>query len=312
MGRKKKNLTQRHKEAKAQRKDKKIRSVLGFFHISSYAFHSYAFQLSYPRRRVSIPWIPACAGMTCIGLMVLLFGVGCRSEDASWARIEESGVLKVGLDPTYPPFENIGESGLHGFDIDLANALAAEWGLQTEFVLFGYDGLYDALGTGQVDVLISALVVLPDKMGDFAYSEPYFNAGEILIVRESENEITEMADLNGRFLSVELGSQGHVAATTWERKLNNLTVLPFNTPEEAITAVSDQTADAVLIDTISGHLFLREASGLKRLPEPVTVEPFAMVVRIDDTQLLENLNTSLKQLESSGELDNIRAKWLDQ
>jgi len=245
-------------------------------------------------------------------LIVLFFVAGCRAEDESWGRILESGVLRVGLDPTYPPFENIDDSGLYGVDIDLANAIAANLGLQTEFVLFGYDGLYDALGTGQVDVLISALVIIPERMRDFSYSEPYFNAGEILIVHESDSSIDEMADLNGRFLSVELGTQGHVEATTWQRKLNNLTVLPFNTPEEAITAVSDTTADAVLIDAISGHLFLSSNPALKRLSDPVTVEPFAIVVRIDDTQLLENLNNSLEKLQSSGELETIMTQWLDQ
>ena len=246
-------------------------------------------------------------------LLILLFvATGCQAEDATWARIQESRTMRVGLDPTYPPFENIDESGLHGFDVDLANAIAADLGLQTEFVLFGYDGLYDALGTEQVDVLISALVIIPERMRDFAYSETYFNAGEILIVRADDSSIKEMADLNGRSLSVELGTQGHVTATTWQRKLNNLTVLPFNTAEEAITAVSDTTTDAALIDAISGRLFLNGTPNLKRLPDPVTVEPFAIVVRIEDTQLLENLNNSLKQMQANGELETLSARWLDQ
>ncbi len=245
-------------------------------------------------------------------LILFLFATGCRGEDESWVRIQESGVLRVGLDPSYPPFENSDESGLHGFDIDLANAVTADLGLHAEFVLFGYDGLYDALGTEQVDVLISALVIMPERMRDFAYSEPYFNAGEILIVRADDSSIKEMADLNGRSLSVELGTQGHVVATTWQRKLNKLTVLPCNTPEEAITAVSDSTADAALIDAISGHLFLSSTPDLKRLPDPITVEPFAFVVRIEDTQLLENLNNSLKQMQTNGELETIAARWLDQ
>ena len=48
---------------------------------------------------------------------------------------------------------------LEGFDIDLASAIATDLGLTAEFVYFGYDGLYDALQTEQVDVLISALVI---------------------------------------------------------------------------------------------------------------------------------------------------------
>ena len=74
----------------------------------------------------------------------------CQAQSASWERIEQSGVVRVGLDPTYPPFEVTEGSGVAGLDVDLADAVARELGLTTEFVYFGYDGLYDALATEQV------------------------------------------------------------------------------------------------------------------------------------------------------------------
>lgn len=237
--------------------------------------------------------------------------VGCRSENPTWERIEETGILRVGLDPTYPPFEVIDNNGLYGLDIDLAQAIAAELGLEAEFVYFGYDGLYDALATEQVDVLLSALVIAPERTRDFAYSEPYFNAGEILIVPQGETEIAGMADLNGRTLAVELGALGHVEANTWANQLADLTVLPLGSAEEAVTAVTTGQADAVLIDAISGRLALQNQPGLKHLPDPVTIEPFAIVVRIGDELLLENLNNSLQELNESGQLQTITNKWLE-
>ncbi|MBE2221281.1 MAG: transporter substrate-binding domain-containing protein [Anaerolineae bacterium] len=245
-------------------------------------------------------------------LCLLLLVIGCSSQDDSWQQVQEAGVLKVGVDPTFPPFELFTGDELVGIDADLAYALGNELGVAVEFVHFGYDGLYDALLTEQADVLISALVIMPERTRDFAYSEPYFNAGEILIVREDEMGIEEMADLNGRSLSVEIGSQGHVQATEWQRKLPALTILPFNTPDDALTAVLQQTADAVLIDHISGRLFLKDNSGLKRIPEPITVEPYAIVVRAEDEQLLDQINSSLEALQSSGKLDQIVGNWLGQ
>jgi polar amino acid transport system substrate-binding protein len=244
-------------------------------------------------------------------LFTFLFSIACQSKHATWERIEQTGVLRVGLDPTYPPFEVVDDSGLRGLDVDLAQAIAADLGLRTEFVYFGYDGLYDALATEQVDVLISALAIAPERTRDFAYSEPYFNAGEILIVAQSETEIAGMADLNGRILAVELGALGHVEANTWANRLANLTVLPFGSAEEAVTAVAEGQADAALIDAVSGRLALQEHPDLQRLPDPVTVEPFALVVRIDDELLLENLNQSLNNLNESGQLQRIIENWLD-
>jgi polar amino acid transport system substrate-binding protein len=237
--------------------------------------------------------------------------VGCRAENPTWERIEETGILRVGLDPTYPPFEIVDDNGLYGLDVDLAQAIAAELGLEAEFVYFGYDGLYDALATEQVDVLMSALVIAPEKTRDFAYSEPYFNAGEILIVPQSETEIAGMVDLNGRTLAVELGALGHVEANTWANRLADLTVLPFSSAEEAVTAVATGQANAVLIDAISGRLALQNQPSLKYLPDPVTIEPFAFVVRIEDNLLLEKLNDSLKQLNETDQLQTITNKWLD-
>ncbi|MCB9418766.1 MAG: amino acid ABC transporter substrate-binding protein [Ardenticatenaceae bacterium] len=243
-------------------------------------------------------------------IFCLLFLANCRPEYTTWKRIEQTGVLRVGLDPTYPPFEVVDDSGLQGLDVDLAQAIAADLGLEAEFVYFGYDGLYDALATEQVDVLASALVIAPERMRDFAYTEPYFNAGEILIVPQSETEIAGMKDLNGRTLAVELGALGHVEANTWAKRLSNLTILPLGSAADAVTAVAQNQAGAALVDAISGQLALQEQPSLKRLPDPVTVEPFALVVRIDDESLLEKLNESLENLSKSGQLQNIIDKWL--
>jgi polar amino acid transport system substrate-binding protein len=201
--------------------------------------------------------------------------------------------------------------GVAGLDVDLAQAIAADLGLDVQFVYFGYDGLYDALATEQVDVLISALVIIPERTRDFAYSEPYFNAGEILIIPTGNETIESMTDLGGRTVAVELGTLGHVEATEWAKRVADLAIRPFPTADEALTAVQQGEADAALTDAISGRLFLRENDGLKRLPENVTVEPFALVVRSEDEQLLTVLNQSLANLQQSGQLDQIVSEWLD-
>ncbi len=247
-------------------------------------------------------------------LGLILINSSCQANSQSWERIEEEGLLRVGLDPTYPPFEVTTESGVTGFDVDLANALAGELGLQTEFVYFGYDGLYDALATEQVDVLISALVITPGRMRDFAYSEPYFNAGEILIVPAGNDRIKEMADLSSDTLAVELGAQGHVEATQWAKRVGDLIVEPYTSPDEALAAVVAGEADAALVDSISGRLYLAnqppEQRQLQRTVDPVTVEPYAMVVRIEDETLLAKLDEALASLISTGELKQITQHWL--
>ena len=219
-------------------------------------------------------------------------------------------MLRVGLDPTYPPFEfHTGES-LQGIDVDLTQALTEALGIENEFVLFGYDGLYDALGTNQVDVLISGMVLVPERQRDFAYSDPYFNAGELLIIPTNHDiEIDSMRDLNGRSLAVELGAQGHVEATVWQKNLGDLTILPQETGDAALTAVLENKADAALVDAITVHLFLGQSEGLTAVSEPITVDPFVIVVNQENQQLLEKINQALAQISKSGQLDAIFEKW---
>jgi polar amino acid transport system substrate-binding protein len=250
--------------------------------------------------------------LTAVFLITFIFlQSGCKRADSSWERVRAAGVLRVGLDPTYPPFEVDDGNGVYGLDVDLAKAIAEDLGVTVQFVYFGYDGLYDALATNQVDVLLSALVIIPERTRDFAYSDPYFNAGEILIVASENDTIESMADLGGQTVAVELGSLGHVEATEWAKRVADLEIRPFPTADEAITAVQQNNAYAALTDAISGRLFLRDNDGLKRLPESVTVEPFALVVRSEDEQLLTMLNQSLATLQQSGQLDQLNTKWLE-
>jgi polar amino acid transport system substrate-binding protein len=246
--------------------------------------------------------------LACLVIAVVL-GSGCRQVDESLLRIQESGRIRIGLDPTFPPFESADGQPLEGFDVELAEALASRLNVEPEFVYFGYDGLYDALATKQVDVLISALVIQPERTRDFAYSDPYFDAGQVLVV-PAESPLETAADLRGRILAVELGAEGHVAALEWNQAGAGIDIMPANTAEEAIRAVAGNEVDAALVDNISGSLMVAEGPALQVAGQPITSEPFSMVVRIEDEALLESLNNALRELAADGRLDQIRRRWL--
>ncbi len=247
-------------------------------------------------------------------LPALLIITGCRKPDDSWQRIAESGVLRVGIDPTFPPFALAEGDVVKGIDVDLARALAEEMGLRAEFTYFGYDGLYDALTTGQVDTLISALVIAPERTEDVAYSTPYFDAGLILIYSSEEGDITDMTDLDGQAVAVELGALGHVEALNRQSSLPAMEVRAFGSADEALAAVASGAADAALVDSIGGRLYLREhetdGRSLAYVTQPVVSEPYAVVVRIADRKLLEELNRALSVLIDNGTLNRLIADHL--
>ena len=241
---------------------------------------------------------------------VLLVLVACSNQTATWERIRESGRLRIGLDPTYPPFEVTEGGPPRGLDVDLAEEIAADLGLQTEYAYFGYDGLYDALATEQVDVLISALVIMPERLKDFSYSVGYFNAGQVLISTK-EQPIGDEEELVDSRIAVELGAEGHVVATTWQRRIPGLEVVPYNTPEEIVISVAEGRTQAAILDAIGARTLLRDHQNLQVAAKSVTDEPYALVVRAEDEVLLEKLNESLQRIRISGRLDRIVSTWLD-
>ncbi len=227
-------------------------------------------------------------------------------------RILKTGVLRVGMDASYPPFEYVdGEGNLVGLDVDLGRELAARLGVQARFVAnLSYDGLYDALTADVVDVVISALYVDPTRMADFAYSRSYFNAGEVLVVRAGRTGVEQMADLAGQTLAVEWGSEGDVVARQWARRLVGLTVLPCQTAEEALARVASGEADAALVDHLSALAGMGQGLPLEVVGDPVTDELYAVAVRREDSALLRAVNGVLTAMEEDGSLPRLRQRWL--
>ncbi len=260
-------------------------------------------------RRFTLPWLALPL------LFLLIIVAGCQTRDDSWTRVQESGTLHVGIDPTYPPFAVGVENGVVGLDVELATALAAELGLEPRFTYFGYDGLYDALLTEQVDVLISALVVDPDRTRDFVYSTPYYDAGQVLIISREDNAVEEMADLADSTIGVELGALGHVEALAAARRVPGLQVETFGSADEAMDAVASGTMRAALVDSIGARQYLLNqtsdsSAALRRLFPPVNSEPFAIVLRNDDQELLDQLNGALQSLIDAGLLDRLIQQWV--
>lgn len=244
----------------------------------------------------------------------LLFALGltsCSRPDAL-DRVRSSGVLRVGMDAGFPPFEFLdGEGNLMGFDVELGREIAARLGVRAEFIAnLSYDGLYDALTAEQVDVVISALYVDPTRMADFAYSYPYFQAGQMLVVKADGAEIEGMADLSGRKVAVEWGSEGDVVARTWARRLIGMTVIPCSDVEEALGRVVSGEADAAVVDHLSARLKIGQGLPLRIAGGPLTDEPYAIAVRREDGALLRAINEILVAMEEDGALSRLRERWL--
>lgn len=234
--------------------------------------------------------------------------VGRTDEDAAWEQVQSSGVIHVGLDAAYPPFEVVNENGnIIGFDVDLANEIAARLGVAVQFHNITYDALFDKLLIGEVDAVISAMVIAPEFAGKASFSIPYFSAGEHLIVPRDADTLT-MRALDGQSLAVEYGSGGDVEARAWERRMESLDILRYDNAGDAVNAVAVGEADAALVDGITARYAVAGQPTLQ-LGEMVTETYYGVAVHPDSLVLLNAINTALEEMLADRTVDTITAKW---
>jgi polar amino acid transport system substrate-binding protein len=249
-------------------------------------------------------------------LLALIVGIGltlgigpAQVKDTGWARIQLSGTMRIGMDASYPPFESLDATTGQpvGFDVDLTQEIGQRLGVKPSITNIAYDGLYDALVTDKVDVLISALADLPQAQGKIAFSQPYFNAGEMLVVKTG-SPIHSMNDLDNRLVAVEYGSGGDVEARKWQRRLPDLQLKRYPDPESALKAVSSGEADAAIVDGIAAALAVGHGTDLAAGPHLVDTLFGAAVASRNDI-LLEKLNQTIQSMFKDGTIDFLTRKW---
>ena len=218
------------------------------------------------------------------------------------------GELRVGVDASYPPFAVATADDLFGLDIDLARTLAHRLGVPVRFVNMGYDGLYDSLHVDQVDALITALRVDMMRIGAVQYTQPYFDAGMVLV--SADPAVEGMHDMAGRRLAYEFGSSAEDVVRAWLRRIAPFTPRPYELPRYALDAARLGDADAALADAISARLYLREHPAWRAAAHRVDSAPIAIAVRGDRWRLHGALAAALREMQHDGTLDAILRRWL--
>ena len=107
-------------------------------------------------------------------------------EPATDEPASDLGVVTIGTNAEYPPFEFVDEDGnIQGFDYDLVTAIAERAGFEPEFVNTRWDGIFFFFSSGEFDAVSSAATITEEREEIVDFSNPYFNAGQMIAVREA-------------------------------------------------------------------------------------------------------------------------------
>lgn len=104
---------------------------------------------------------------------------------ATVAEVKKKGVLVLGTDPTFAPFEFKGADGqIQGFDIDIARAVAKDLGVRLEIRAVGFGSLMpQAVTSGRVDMAMSGITITDERAKVVSFSQPYYRSAQVFIVR---------------------------------------------------------------------------------------------------------------------------------
>ena len=221
------------------------------------------------------------------------------------------GVLKIGMEGTYPPFTYKDEKGnLTGFDVDIARAVAAKLKLKPEFVLTEWSGILAGLQANKYDVIINQVGITAERQKTIAFSEPYtYSRPQIAVHATRGQEYKSLADLKGKRVGVGLG-------TTFEKDLiaaGGINIVTYPGTPEYLADLAAGRLDAAYNDRLLvGYLIKQQGLPVRGAGVIGKPEPVAIAMKKTNTGLQAAVNRALLQLKADGTYAKISRKWFGQ
>ncbi|MDO9515587.1 MAG: basic amino acid ABC transporter substrate-binding protein [Syntrophales bacterium] len=237
------------------------------------------------------------------GFVVLSLG-GCQRA------AEDTTTITCATDATWPPMEMVNENkDIVGFDIDFFNAVAKEAGFKVEFKSTAWDGIFAGIAAGKYDAIISSVTITDERKLTMSFSDPYINAGQVLIVPKESGAVM-IADLAGKSVGAQIG-------TTGAREIEKSEGVELKSYDEIGLAFEDMAVGriaGVVCDTpVAAQYALQQdeyKEKFKIVGEVLTTEYYGIVVQKDNQKLLDLINKGIKAVQEKGINKQLEDKWL--
>lgn len=227
---------------------------------------------------------------------------------------DENAAIHVGTDATYPPFEFLDGSGhLAGFDIEIMNALCDEMKVKCVYGNEVFNQLIPDLVHGKFDAIISALGASPERRAVISLTDTYYVPTAVFVAPIARHY--SMGDITGKTIAVQKGST--FEDYLYHRYKYNVTIKSFESHDAAFNALKQGKVDLLLSDSATVKYWLGQDDNAMTFG--VVVGPlinaqyfgggFAIGVRKDDANLLNDFNKALLIIKSNGVYDRITKKY---
>lgn len=229
-----------------------------------------------------------------------------KAHESSLEQIKKNGVLRVAVFADNPPFGYIDSQGNNqGFDIALAKRVSKDLlgdENKIEFIPTEAANRVEFLKSNKVDVVFASFSVTPERKEVVDFAQPYLKAA-LGIVSPKDKLITHIQQLEGKTLVVNKGSSSD---SYFSKNYPKIKLLKFEQNTDAFNALKDGRGDAISQDSTYAFAWTAQNSdfgvGIAKIGNEDFIAP---AVKKGNTELLNWLNTEIRSLQKSGEIQNI-------
>jgi len=244
-----------------------------------------------------------------IALMLGLAGWSNLASARTLAEIIASKKLVVGVNPTLPPLGVFNaKNEIDGVDVDIARAMAAKMGLALEIVQVGSPDRIPFVNSGKIDMVMGAMTWTPERAKVIDYTIPVYTEvmGVLTTQKMGWKDWKELDDSKVRLVQV----RGTTPIKFISEKLPKAQVLLLDNYPDAVRAIAQDRADGMVdvLDFLTEHTKTHKVTW-KTVPTPVDIYFCGIGVAKGNEALRARLNTVIKELNASGDIDKAWVKW---
>ncbi|PMC57155.1 amino acid ABC transporter [Dolosicoccus paucivorans] len=254
--------------------------------------------------------------MLSLMVLVLVLPAQLVSAKSDVESIQKKGKIVFGTSAEFPPFEWVimkdGKEEIVGVDVDLAQKIADELGVELEVNNMGFDSLIQSLKAGKIDMILAGMNENEERAKQVDFSIPYYESETYIVVpKDKLDTVTKPEDLEG----LKVGTQKASVQETYLKESGiqmDIVSMPKN--GTLVEALKAKKLDAIVMDSITVGEFLRKNEDvLAKVPNPIPGDGAGQCVAVNkgNETLLEVVNKVVKEAVEKDEIKQSIEKNLD-